>query len=76
MVETKEQKHYRKQGQTAALVIVVAGLATILAPWIVAQLGLAPRFEMLIYFAAGAAMIWSLFVTYGMWRSRQKMDKG
>ncbi len=53
-----------------ALVIAGAGLAAILAPYIVTWTGLAPRFEFLIYLAAMAAFLWALVVTWQIWRAR------
>ena len=77
MVDTKAEKRFRKTGQIAGLTIAVAGVATILAPWIVGVLGLAPRFEMLIDLRALGAMAWAMFVAWGMWRTRRAQeDKG
>ena len=42
-----------------------------LAPWIVQALGLAPRFEMLIYFSALAAFVWAMVNVFQLWRMRQ-----
>lgn len=65
---------FARKGRAAALVIASAGLAAILAPWIVAVTGLPARFEMLIYFAALGAFVWALVVTYQLWRMRQEDD--
>ncbi len=57
-----------KQGRQAAIVIVVSGLLTILAPQITRFLGLEARFEMLIYLFALGGFIWSLVVTWKLWQ--------
>ncbi|KQI68515.1 hypothetical protein SAMN05428995_103428 [Loktanella sp. DSM 29012] len=57
-----------RQGRIAALVIAGAGLLAILAPWLVAVTGLAPRFEILFYLISLAAFIWSLVVTVRIWQ--------
>ena len=57
-----------RQGRIAALVIAAGGLLAILAPWLVAVLGLAPRFEILFYLISLAAFIWSLVVTVRIWQ--------
>lgn len=56
------------QGRTAALVIAAGGLLAIFAPVITRTLGLAPRFEMLMYLMSLAAFIWSLVVTWKLWQ--------
>lgn len=59
-----------RRGRVVALVIAGAGLAAILAPWIVTTLGLPVRYEFLIYFAALAGFVWALVVIYQIWRAR------
>jgi hypothetical protein len=39
-----------------------------LAPWIVAQTGIAPKYEILMYLVSMAAFIWSLAVTLKIWQ--------
>lgn len=65
---------HARRGRVVGAVIALAGLAALLAPWIVAALGLPLRYEMLIYFAALAAFVWALAVTYQLWRARR--DEG
>jgi hypothetical protein len=67
---TDHDRNIARRGRMVALVIAGAGLAAILAPYIVAWTGLAPRFEFLIYFAAMAAFFWALVVTWQIWRAR------
>jgi len=57
-----------RMGRQAAIVIAVAGLLSIFAPQITSALGLAPRFEMLLYLISLAAFIWSLVVTWKLWQ--------
>ncbi|MFP4273942.1 MAG: DUF5337 family protein [Paracoccaceae bacterium] len=61
-----------RQGRIVALVIAGAGLAAILAPWIVSAAGLPVRFEMLIYLATMGAFLWALVVAARLWRSRDR----
>lgn len=60
---------FARQGRRIALVIAGAGIAAIVAPWLVGALGLAPRFEFLIYLSAMAAFIWSLVATWKLWQN-------
>jgi len=61
-----------RTGRTVALVIAAAALLSVFAPVITAQLGLTPRFEMLMYLAALGAFIWSLVVTWKLWQKTRK----
>lgn len=58
-----------RQGRIIAITIAVAGLLSIFAPVIVQVLGLAPRFEILLYLISLAAFIWSLVVTWKLWQN-------
>ena len=60
-----------KQGRMVALVIAAAMALWIVAQWLGPKLGLPGRFALLIDFAVLAAMIWSMIVTYQIWRKRQ-----
>ncbi|MBU0778627.1 DUF5337 domain-containing protein [Loktanella salsilacus] len=57
-----------RQGRIAAVVIALAGVLAMLAPWIVAQTGIAPKYEILMYLVSMAAFIWSLAVTLKIWQ--------
>mgnify|MGYP001954922468 CR=1 FL=1 len=48
--------------------ILWIALKTHLDRWLVAVLGLAPRFEILFYLISMAAFIWSLVVTWKLWQ--------
>lgn len=57
-----------RQGRIAAVVIALAGVLAMLAPWIVAQTEIAPKYEILMYLVSMAAFIWSLAVTLKIWQ--------
>jgi hypothetical protein len=57
-----------RQGRIAAVVIALAGVLAMLAPWIVAQTGIAPKYEILMYLVSMGAFIWSLAVTLKIWQ--------
>ena len=61
-----------RQGRIAAVVIALAGVLAMLAPWIVAVTGLAPKFEILMYLISMAAFIWSLVVTLKIWQKTRQ----
>ncbi|SHE64776.1 hypothetical protein SAMN05444339_101973 [Loktanella atrilutea] len=63
---------YARQGRIAAVVIASAGVLAMLAPWIVARLGLAPKYEILMYLVSMAAFIWSLVVTLRIWQKTRQ----
>lgn len=67
-----DEEAFARRGRVVALVIAASGLLTILAPWIRVNLGLAPRFEMLMYLFALAGMAWALVVAVQMWRKRKE----
>ncbi|MEL7344379.1 MAG: DUF5337 domain-containing protein [Pseudomonadota bacterium] len=60
-----------KQGRIVALVIAGAGILAFIAPVLVRTVGLSVRFEILLYLVALAAFLWSLVVTYQIWRKRR-----
>ena len=61
-----------RQGRIAAIVIAAAGVLAMLAPWIVARTGLAPKYEILMYLVSMAAFIWSLVVTLKIWQKTRQ----
>ncbi|SEM83151.1 hypothetical protein SAMN04488003_10575 [Loktanella fryxellensis] len=61
-----------RQGRIAALVIAGAGMLALLAPWIVTQTGIAPKYEILLYLVSMAAFIWSLVVTLRIWQKTRQ----
>lgn len=68
--DTSEEALARK-GRMVALVIAGSMLFWILAQWIGPELGMPGRFALLIDFAVLAALVWSMVVTYQIWRARQ-----
>ena len=61
-----------RQARMAALVIAGAGLLSIFAPQIVAGLGLAPRYVILLTLISLAAFFWALVVTVRIWQKSRK----
>lgn len=70
-----EDSAFARKGLITGLVIAAAGIAAMLAPWIVQVLGLGMRYEMLIYLGSIAAFIWALVNIYQLWRSRQNSQR-
>ncbi|WP_072856004.1 DUF5337 domain-containing protein [Loktanella atrilutea] len=68
----RQDMEYARQGRIAAVVIASAGVLAMLAPWIVARLGLAPKYEILMYLVSMAAFIWSLVVTLRIWQKTRQ----
>jgi hypothetical protein len=60
-----------KQGRMVALVIAGSMLLWIVAQWLGPKLGMPGRFALLFDFAVLAALLWSMIVTYQIWRKRQ-----
>lgn len=65
-----------KKGRTAAFVIAGSILVWFLMQWLAVQLNIASRIMLLIDLAVMAAMVWSLIVTFQIWRARRDADKG
>ena len=61
-----------RQGRLVALVIAAAALLWLAAQWLGPRLGLAGKYALLIDFAALAAFVWALIVTYRIWRRRRE----
>lgn len=61
-----------RQGRIAALVIAVAGVLAVVAPWLTRALGLPPRYEVLFYLFSLAGFVWALVVTFGIWQRGRK----
>ena len=71
MGQDKTEDVLAKKGRIVALVIAGSMLLWILAQWIAPMLGVPGRFVFLFDFAVLAALIWSMVVTYQIWRARQ-----
>ena len=72
-----EKDHIQaKKGRTASLVIAGAILIWLAMQWAAVQLDISSRYMLLLDFAVMAAMVWSLIVTFQIWRARRDADKG
>ncbi|MDA9337255.1 DUF5337 domain-containing protein [Planktomarina temperata] len=65
-----------KKGRTASLVIAGAMLVWLAMQWAAVQLDISSRYMLLLDLAVMAAMVWSLIVTFQIWRARRDADKG
>ncbi len=65
-------EHTSKQGKQIAIVIALAAGLSVLAPEIVATVGLEPRHEILFYLISLAAFFWALVVTWKLWQKTRK----
>ena len=65
-----------KKGRTASLVIAGAMLIWLAMQWAAVRLDISSRYMLLLDFAVMAAMVWSLIVTFQIWRARRDADKG
>ncbi len=72
-----EKDHIQaKKGRTASLVIAGAMLIWLAMQWAAVQLDISSRYMLLLDLAVKAAMVWSLIVTFQIWRARRDADKG
>ncbi|MDB9811951.1 DUF5337 domain-containing protein [Planktomarina temperata] len=72
-----EKDHIQaKKGRTASLVIAGAILIWLSMQWAAVQLDISSRYMLLLDLAVMAAMVWSLIVTFQIWRARRDADKG
>ncbi|HAV59060.1 MULTISPECIES: DUF5337 domain-containing protein [Planktomarina] len=72
-----EKDHIQaKKGRTASLVIAGAMLIWLAMQWAAVQLDISSRYMLLLDLAVMAAMVWSLIVTFQIWRARRDADKG
>ena len=72
-----EKDHIQaKKGRTASLVIAGAILIWLAMQWAAVQLDISRRYMLLLDLAVMAAMVWSLIVTFQIWRARRDADKG
>ena len=67
----ERDKAMARKGRITGVVIAAAALLSLLAPWIVHQLDLPIRYEMLIYLGSIAAFLWAFVNIYQLWRMRQ-----
>ena len=57
-----------REGRIIAIVIALSAVLSIFAPNIREGLGLAPKYEILLYLISLAGFIWSLVVTWKLWQ--------
>ena len=65
-----------KKGRTVSLVIAGVMLIWLGMQWTAVQLDIPSRYMLLLDLAVMAAMVWSLIVTFQIWRARRDADKG
>ena len=71
-VPTGRDIRLARKARLVALVIVVTMLGWMAAQWLGGRLGLEARYAFLFDFAALAAFIWALAVTWQIWRARRE----
>jgi|TARA_B110000459_G_scaffold73948_1_gene83205 hypothetical protein len=65
-----------QKGRTAGLVIAGSMLVWLGMQWAAVELNMSSRYMLLLDLAVMAAMVWSLVVTFQIWRTRRDADKG
>jgi hypothetical protein len=65
-----------KKGRTVGLVIAGSMLVWLGMQWAAVELNMSSRYMLLLDLAVMAAMVWSLVVTFQIWRTRRDADKG
>lgn len=61
-----------RRGRIAAIVIAAGGVLALIAPVLPVWLGVAQRYEILVYLIALAAFVWALVETFSIWQIRRK----
>jgi hypothetical protein len=69
---TAEERRLIRQVRLAAIVMSVTMVLWVAGQYIGGQLGLDPRYAILLDLAAIAALVWSLAVTYWVWKARRR----
>ena len=64
-----------KKGRTVSLVIAGSILLWVGMQWVAVELNISSRYMLLLDLAVMAAMVWSLLVTFQIWRTRRDADK-
>lgn len=68
---SETDRQLARQARLVSVVLAVTVFVWMGAQWMGGKYGWEPRFAFLFDMAAGAAFIWTLFVTYQIWRKRQ-----
>jgi hypothetical protein len=63
--------HLSRQARLVAIVLAATMVIWMAAQWLGGQLGWEARYVFLFDFAALGAFLWSLIVTYRVWRARR-----
>ncbi|MBI1217688.1 MAG: hypothetical protein GC186_03985 [Rhodobacteraceae bacterium] len=66
-----EDAHLAGQAKLAAIVIAATGILWVAGNFLGGRLGIDARYAFLLDFAALAAFVWALVVTWRVWRRRQ-----
>lgn len=70
--DSAKERRLRGQIRLAAIVMAATMVLWMGAQFFGGQLGLPVRFVFLFDLAAIAALVWSLFVTYWVWKARKE----
>lgn len=66
-----EDAHLARQARLAAIVIAATGIVWVLGNYLGGKMGIDARYAFLLDFAALAAFVWALVVTWRVFRRRQ-----
>ncbi|MFC7703446.1 DUF5337 domain-containing protein [Plastorhodobacter daqingensis] len=72
MAISDQDRALAQQARLVAVVLVATMVLWIAAQWLGGRFGWEARFAFLFDLAALAAFVWSLVVTYRIWRRRQE----
>lgn len=68
---TPQDMALAREARTVGIVLAATIVLWVGAQFVGGEMGWAPRFALLIDFAALAGFIWALVVTYRIWRKRR-----
>ena len=75
-MRTQHDHIQAKKGRNASLVIAGSMLVWLGMQWVAVELNISSRYMLLVDLAVMAAMVWSLVVTFQIWRMRRDSGKG
>ena len=73
-MDEEQDRKIARQGRVVSLVIAGAMMFWIAMQWLGPEIGLTPRYAVLIDLGVLAAFFWALLVSFQMWRKRQTDD--
>ena len=76
VMNTEQDNIQAKKGRIAGLSIAGSMLFWMAMQWAAKDFGFPTRLMLLVDLAVMAVMLWSLVVTFQIWRSRRDVDKG